>query len=305
MNIKKILLFCLLIIFLPYIIVNLFIRNDEITFIFNSNSVVRVYREKKQVIDMVPIEQYVIGVLAGEMPVSFEMEALKAQAVASRSYVMFQMMKNKKKDYDVVDTVSNQVYLDVDDQKEKWKEQYVDNSNRIKEAVLSTNSEYLVYDNQIVEALFFSTSTGMTENSEDVFSSNVPYLRSVVSSWDEISPAFKDSKTFSKKEFYKLLGLNYQEHLNFEVKEVTSTGRIIRASINEKEFTGKEIASKLQLRSTFFDIIEYDDAIIVNTRGYGHGVGMSQYGAQGMANDGYTYDEILKYYYSGVDIKKY
>lgn len=305
MNIKKILLFCLIIMAIPYIIVNLFIRNDEIKFHFSSNSVVRVYRQKSDRVDKVPIEQYVIGVVSGEMPVNFEMEALKAQAVASRSYVMFQMERNKNKDYDVVDSVKNQVYLDTDEQKERWHDDYIENANKIKQAVLSTAGEYLIYDGKIVEAMFFSTSTGMTENSEEVFSNNVPYLRSVVSSWDEISPAFKDSKTFSKKAFYEELGLDYQEKLNVQIMEVTSTGRVLKLLINNNLFTGKEVYSKLHLKSTFFEILEYDDSIVVNTRGYGHGVGMSQYGSQGMAKEGYKYDEILKYYYSGVDIKKY
>ena len=110
--IKKILLFSCLIVLIPYIIVSIFIRNDNITFNFSSNSVVRIYREKMDKIEIVPIEEYVVGVLAGEMPVSFSEEALKAQAVASRSYVMKQIERNIKKEYDVVDTVKNQVYLD-------------------------------------------------------------------------------------------------------------------------------------------------------------------------------------------------
>ena len=305
MNIKKILLFSLLIMVIPYIIVNVFIRNDEITFNFSSNSIVRVYRNQTGKIERVPIEEYVVGVIAGEVPVSFEIDALKAQAVASRSYVMYQMQRNKNKDYDVVDTVSNQVYLDYEDMKERWKEDYINNVNKIKTAVIETAGEYLEYDGKVVEAMFFSTSTGMTENSEDVFSSEVPYLRSVVSTWDEISPAYTDSKKFSKDEFYNLLDLDYKEKLNVEVTNSTSTGRIKEIKINNKIFTGKDVSSKLKLRSNFFTIDEYDDCIMVSTKGYGHGVGLSQYGAQGMALDGYKYDEILKYYYSGVEIKKF
>ena len=305
MSIKKMLLFSFAIFLFPYIIVNIFIRNDELTFNFNSNSVVRVFREKTQTIDRVPIEEYVVGVISGEVPVSFELEALKAQAVASRTYVMFQMQKNLKNDYDVVDTVNNQVYLDNEILKEKWGEDYTSNINKMRQVVLDTTGEYLEYDGKIVEALFFSTSTGMTENSEEIFSSEVPYLRSVVSSWDEISPIYTDTKSLKKEEFYNLLKLKYQENLKIEIISKTSTGRIQEIKINDKLFTGKDICSSLKLRSTFFDIIEYDDKIVVNTKGYGHGVGMSQYGAQGMAKEGYTYDEILKYYYSGVEIKKF
>lgn len=305
MNIKKILLFSLLVILIPYIIVNLFIRSDEITFNFSSNSIVRVYREETGKIDRVPIEEYIVGVLSGEMPASFNPEALKAQAVASRTYVMYQIQKNIEKDYDVVDTVNNQVYLDNEELKEKWGEDYLKNINKIKQVVLDTSGQYLEYNGEVVEAVFFSTSTGMTENSEEIFSTEVPYLRSVVSTWDEISPVYTDTKEFKKEEFYNLLDLDYQEKLNIEILSNTSTGRVQEIIINGKIYTGKEVCSKLSLRSTFFEIIEYDDVILVNTKGYGHGVGMSQYGAQGMALEGYTYEEILKYYYSGVEIKKF
>ena len=166
---KKILLITLLIIIIPYLIVNIFIRDDEIKFEFVKNLEVRVKREETDSIDNVPFEEYIIGVLAGEMPITFELEALKAQAVAARSYVMKKLEQNYKKDYDVVDTVNNQVYLDNDYLKEAWKENYVTNINKIKQAVLETEGEYLEYKGKVVEAFFFSTSVGATENSEEVF----------------------------------------------------------------------------------------------------------------------------------------
>ena len=153
--IKKILLFSFLIIFIPFLIVSIFIRNDEIVFNFSINSIVRVYREKTGVIDNVPIEEYIVGVLAGEMPISFEIEALKAQAVASRSYVMKQIEKNINNNYDVVDTVMNQVYLDKNYLMSVWNESYIDNINKIKLAVLSTRGEYLSYNGKVAEAMFF------------------------------------------------------------------------------------------------------------------------------------------------------
>ena len=152
---KKILLFSFAVLIIPYIIVSIFIRNDEITFNFSSNSVVRVYREDSGVINVVPIEEYVVGVLAGEMPVDFELEALKAQAVAARSYVMIQMERNAYKDYDVVDSVTNQVYLDSDYLMKVWSNSYTDNINKIKTAVLSTKGEYIAYNGRVAEALFF------------------------------------------------------------------------------------------------------------------------------------------------------
>ena len=305
MSIKKILLFSCLIFIIPFIIVNVFIRDDEITFNFNSNSIVRVYREDKNIIERVPIEQYVIGVLAGEIPITFDKEALKAQAVASRTYVMYHIQGSKDKDYDVVDTVANQVFKSEDDLKEKWQDKYTENMNKIKEAVLATSGEYLTYDGKVIESFFFSTSVGYTENSEDVFSQALPYLRSVESKWDEISPVYKDSVDFTKLEFFSQLELAYMESLNIEVLEQTQTGRVKKIRINNKEFTGKEVCGKLKLRSTCFTIREENGMVKIDTKGFGHGVGMSQYGAQGMALEGYKYTDILKYYYQGVNIDKF
>lgn len=301
---KKILLITLLVVFIPFFIVNLFVRTDEIKFHYVSNKVIRVKDVSADKIVEVPFEEYVKGVLAGEMPTSFELEALKAQAVAARSYALIQMKKNESKDYDVVNTVDNQVYLSDETLKEKWKDEYVSKVNKLKTAVTETKGEYLTYNGEIAETLFFSTSTGKTENSEEVFSSKVPYLRSVVSTWDESSPAYEDTASFDLKDFYNKLGLEYSDKISFEVLEKTSTGRNKKVKINGVEFNGRDVATKLKLRSNYFDIIQNNDKVTITTKGFGHGVGMSQYGALGMAKEGYTYDKILKYYYQGTEIKK-
>ena len=302
---KKLLLFSCLIIFTPVIIVSIFIRNNEITFNFSNNTIVRVYREKTKNIEYIPIEEYVVGVLAGEMPVNFELEALKAQAVASRSYVMKQIEKNVNKEYDVIDTVTNQVYLDSEDLLAVWSSSYVLNVNKIKEAVLQTKGEYLFYDNKVAEALFFSTSPGITENSEEIFISKEPYLRSVSSKWDEISPLYSTTHTYTLTEFYNILNIKYKNNLNIDITQKTSTGRLKKIKINNTEFTANYICSKFSLNSTYFEIIQEGTNVIIKNKGYGHGVGMSQYGAEGMARMGHTYDQILKYYYKDIEIKKF
>ena len=223
-----------------------------------------------------------VGVLAGEMPINFEIEALKAQAVAARSYVMKQIERNIKKDYDVVDSVMNQVYLDKSYLMSVWKENYDDNINKIKLAVLSTKGEYLEYNGQVAETLFFSTSTGVTENSEEIFTNAFPYLRSVDSHWDEISPVYTSSTTFSLSEFYSKLSLEYNDKLTVEILETTTTGRIKKLKINNKIFNANVVCSYLGLRSTYFEIIQDGTKVIIKNKGFGHGVGMSQYGAQGM-----------------------
>ena len=303
--IKKILLFSCLIVFIPLIIVSIFIRNDEITFNFSSNTIVRVYREDSGKIESVPIEEYIVGVVAGEMPISFQNEALKAQAVASRSYVMKQIEKNINNEYDVVDTVMNQVYLDRKHLMSAWNDLYDDNINKIRLAVISTKGEYLSYNGQVAESLFFSTSPGITENSEEIFVSKEPYLRSVSSTWDEISPIYSTTFTYSLYEFYNMLNIKYDDVLNVEIIESTSTGRIKKIKINDIEFSGNYICSRLSLNSTYFEIIQDSTKVVIKNKGYGHGVGMSQYGAEGMARAGYTYDQILKHYYQNIEIKKF
>lgn len=303
--IKKILLFSLLIILIPYIIVSLFLSNDEITFNFSSNSIVRVYREEKDIIDEVPLEEYVVGVLAGEMPVNFELEALKAQAVAARSYVMTKIEENYKKDYDVVDTVTNQVYLDKEYLMSVWQDSYIDNINKLKMAVLSTKGEYLSYNGKVANALFFSTSSGMTENCEDVFDAKVEYLKSVDSHWDTTSPIYTTNTTFTLTDFYSKLGLSYSGALNINIIKKIDTGRIMKIKINNKEFTGDDVRFKLGLRSAYFEIKQEQEKVIITCKGFGHGVGMSQYGANGMAKEGYNYQDILTHYYTNIEIKNY
>ena len=303
---KKIFFATLLIILIPYILITVFIKEpEEVKFKYMSNMTIRIKRNSTGNIDVVPIEEYIVGVVSGEVPISFEMDALKAQAVAARSYVLKQLEYNKNKDYDVVDTVMNQVYLDSDQLKNRWGNDYESNLNKAKAAVLETKGEYLDCNGSVVEALFFSTSTGYTENSGEIFPTQQPYLKSVASLWDaEVSPVFNDYFHFSLADFYRLLGVEYRDNVYVEVISTTSTGRIKQIKINNKVFSGNQVQYLLGLRSTFFTITQNGNSVDINTKGFGHGVGMSQYGAEGMALNGYKYDEILKYYYQGVEIKK-
>ena len=301
-NLKKVLLFCLLIILIPVIVVKTFIKTDEIKFEYKENMSVRVKRSNEE-IQKIPLEEYIVGVLAGEMPITFKEEALKAQAVAARTYVLKKMSYNIKNDYDVVDTVMDQVYLDNDRLKDSWKDNYINNINYLRKVVLETNSEYMTYKDDIIEAFYFSTSSGKTENSEDVFINSVPYLRSVDSSWDNISPVYEETKYFTTYDFFSKLNIKYSNNLNIEYIDKTDTGRIKTIKINNVIKTGKEVTNSLNLRSTHFTIEKINDIIKIQTKGYGHGVGMSQYGAEAMARLGYNYQDILKHYYQGIEIK--
>lgn len=304
---KKILYITILLIIVPLFTILIMnqnrIKRETINYKFEKNVTVRVLRDEKNKIEKIPLEKYLVGVVAGEMPVSYELEALKAQAVAARTYTLKKMETNKQKNYDVVDTTNDQVYLEEEYLKTTWKETYENRISKIKKAINETEGEYLTYDGKIIKAFFFSTSSGKTENCKDVFGENLPYLISVSSTWDENSPSYLDKKTFSKKEFYEKLNLPYQEKLNIEIKR-NDTNSINIITINNTDIKGIEFRSKLSLKSTNVDIIEEDDNVLIISKGFGHGVGMSQYGAQEMAKQGYKYSEILKYYYQGTEFKK-
>ena len=303
---KRIIVFILLMIFIPFFIVIIYNKNfKEIELNYINTIYIRVKRMGNNEIEIIPLEEYIVGVLAGEMPIDFDMEALKAQAVASRSYALKRMEYNKEKEYDVVDSIMNQVYLDNDYLKEAWGSNYVRNINKLRKAVNGTIDEYLEYDGKVVDALFFSTSNGYTEDSINIFGFDCNYLRSVESPWDkEVSAAYFTKKVIPLTEFYSKLEIPYDKNLNIIIKKRSSTNRILLLNINNVDFKGTDIYNKLSLRSTDFAIELQGDTISITTKGYGHGVGMSQYGALGMAKAGYTYSQILSHYYQNTQIAK-
>lgn len=304
---KKIILYIVVLISIPFFVANFFKEKKEelIELDYLSNIIVRVKREDNSV-ENVFLEEYVVGVVAGEMPASFDLEALKAQSVASRTYVLKKMLDNKNNDYDVLDTVSNQVYLDNEQLKEKWGEDYVLYLNKIRSAVNETSMEYLEYSGGIIDAMYFSTSNGYTEDSGVVFANSLPYLKSVESVWDEgVASAFNFTTSISLQEFYERLGIDYLDNLNVEVLERSSSNRIVKLKINGVEFNGRDVYNKLGIRSCDFVFTQVGNNVEISTKGYGHGVGMSQYGAYGMAKSGYNYRDILFHYYSGANIVKY
>ncbi len=238
------------------------------------------------------LENYLIGVLASEMPASFELEALKAQAVASRSYVYSRELK-------VDDTTSSQVYQNDDVLKEKWQDSYDMNLAKIKEAVVSTKGQVLVYDQQIIHAYFFSSSNGKTNNSEDYWTTPYPYLVSVDSHYDDIKQDNRRTKAFT---FDELSQIFKEAFISMEIISHYENDYVKEVRVNDKIYSGRAVREMCELSSSSFQIERNEVGIIFTTWGSGHGVGMSQYGAQGMALEGYDYIEILKHYYQGVEI---
>ena len=247
------------------------------------------------------LEDYVIGVVAGEMPASFSMEALKAQAVASRTFAMYKMSINN--DYVLSTTINDQVYLTMEAMRNKWGDDFLYYYNRVKDAVLATEGEILTFDGNIASTYYFAISNGYTDDALTVFREDKDYLVSVESPWDKNYRAYSSTYTLSKTSFCSKLGITCDTvNISDVVRANNQYARSI--TINGTTFTGLEVFNKLSLRSTDFTITVSGDNVSIETLGFGHGVGMSQYGAEGMAADGYTYQDILKYYYLDTEITK-
>ena len=245
-------------------------------------------------VNYVDLDEYLLGVVAGEMPANFEKEALKAQVVASRTYVY-------NRNLSVDNTTNTQVYLDDSEMKKKWGDNYNEYYEKIKSAVAETKNKVMMYQGDYISALFFSSSNGYTENVEDYFdSSALPYLRSVDSHWDlTIDPKNTRQMTFTKSELESKFSC---EHLDFNIIGYKKSGRVETLSVGGKNYSGREVREKLGLPSSCFTIDYANGKYTFTTKGSGHGVGMSQYGAQAMALDGASYKDILNHYYTGIEI---
>lgn len=264
---------------------------------------VPVMRSNENKVEHVPLETYVERVVASEMPIEFELESLKAQSLAARTYIVNHMMKEENGELSsVTDTTSHQVYKDEQDLRKLWGSHYEENMKKIKSAVADTKGEILTYEDAPILPAFFSTSNGYTENSEDYWDSQLPYLRSVKSDWDKDSPKFLDQKVFTIDQVADALNINLpHKKLSIEMSR-TNSNRVEKLTIGDHTFSGREVREKLNLQSSDFSIKQNDQHLIFTTKGYGHGIGMSQYGANGMAKEGKTYKEIVEYYYKDVEI---
>lgn len=307
------------ILIIPTLIVTPFLKDDQQTIDMiekeqdmkqkkspsSSQVSVAVMRMNAEKIEDVPLEEYVAGVVASEMPVdTFELEALKAQGLAARTYIVNQMLlQNDDSESNVTDTTSDQVYKSEEELRELWGNDFNDHMKKLTEAISATEGEILTHEQTPIFPAFFSTSNGYTENSEDYWENELPHLRSVPSPWDEESPNFLDQKVFTRKEVEEALNIKLPGQAQIKVElERTESQRVSQLNIEGEQFTGREIREKLGLHSSDFTIEQNNDHLIFTTKGYGHGIGMSQYGANGMAKEGKTYEEIVEYYYKNVEI---
>lgn len=260
-----------------------------------SEQLITVYRTGGEVISL-SMTDYLVGVVAAEMPASFPVEALKAQAVVARTYTLRSLESGRK----LTDSTSTQVYKDNSQLRNLWGSEYDKYYSKIYNAVTSTENIAIYYNGNYIDAVYHSTSNSYTENAENVWGNSIPYLQSVSSSWDQSASSYYKTITKEEATIINLLGIENLDTI--EILERNSSGRVEKVQMGSKIFSGVELRGILGLRSADFEITKDNEVITITTKGYGHGVGMSQYGAKGMAEEGYNYIDILKYYYTNVDV---
>lgn len=256
---------------------------------------ITLYRSNGEILNLT-INEYLIGAVAGEMPASFNIEALKAQAVVSRTY----LLKRIKNNNIIIDSTMQQVYKDNNELKNMWKNDFDKYYSKIKKAVLDTDKIAIYYNGDYIDALYHSTSNGYTLNSENVWSNAIPYLKGVESKWDLNASSYL--KNTNKDIAYVLSLFGIDDINKIQIVSRDDTNHVKEIKVGDKIYKGTTFRSLLKLRSTDFDIMVNDNSVVFITRGFGHGVGMSQYGANGMANEGYNYIDILNHYYTNVSI---
>lgn len=312
------LIFTLLII-IPIIILKSYTPNNSKPNNFNPEKIktVKVYIYDEDKVEPMNLDDYIKGVVAAEMPATFEIEALKAQAVAARTYTLDKIVKAQTEVQEAHkggDICTNFAHCQAWKSKEKLKDTwgiigYYKYWNKICRAVDETSGLIVTYNGELINPLFHSTSGGKTENSEEVFSTELPYLKSVVSLGEEASPKFYGRVTLMFDQFKNKLSeiaqgivLSKKDIPDIKVLQESEGGRIKSIQIGNKLFDGKEIRNIFSLNSTNFKITLEGSKVIIDTIGYGHGVGMSQFGANYMASQGNSFKDILKYYYKDTEV---
>ncbi len=257
---------------------------------------------------------YLVGCVACEMPPTYHEEALKAQAVAAYTNLV-RMKKSPDKALngaDISDSPSkHQGYYDEAARREKWGDKYDAYNEKVTSAVTSVIGEIIEYDGSPISAAYCAICPGRTESAENIWGGSIPYLQSVVSSGDKLSPDYSSAVVLSTEQVREMtasdseisLSDNPEEWLtNIETTD-TKTGVVKSLTVGGKTLTGMEARNMFSLRSPSFTVAYADGSFTFNVSGYGHCVGMSQYGADYMARQGSSYKEILEHYYKGAQVK--
>ena len=250
-------------------------------------------------------EEYLFGVVAGEMPALYEEEALKAQAVCAYTFLKWRQKENRDKDYDITDNYQiDQCYISKTEAFEKWGAKADEYEQKINSVIESVKGEILTYNGEIILSVYHAVSGGVTESAKNVWGKDYPYLQSVSSIGDKLSPNYITTTDATKENIESGFGITVPTGLKgtFTDFKRTEAGCVKTLRIGGKEFTGSEVREILKLKSTNFSVSLKDNTFTFTVYGYGHGVGMSQNGANYMAQQGSDYKEILSHYYTGTKI---
>lgn len=253
------------------------------------------------------LNAYLTNVVLGEMPACFDQEALRAQAIVARTYTLKHKLTDWKHDEGALCTDANCCQAYCEDQTYLQAGHSLEELEKVRQAVVSTGYQVLTYQNELIDATYFSCAGDRTEAAVAVWGTDVPYLQSVESPGEEISDYYLDTVSFSVEEFAMRLGIEMTEdsHLQMGSIHYTEGGGVDTMQICGKTYRGTEIRQLLGLRSTDFQILVTGETVTVTTQGYGHRVGMSQYGAQAMALEGNGYAQILIHYYPGTTLESW
>lgn len=264
--------------------------------------------------EQMTLERYLTGVVRGEMPASFEMEALRAQAAAERSYVYYQLAAGRKDAHPDADFCTDHTccsaYLSETAAREKWGGDFAPWNTRVEQAVSDTDGQVVLYNGRPILAVFHSSSAGRTAAAGDVWSGDLPYLVSVDSpEGEETVPNYYSTVTFTAAEAKEKLLAAYPElKLSgtpdrwFGAAAENGSGRVETVSVGGTDIEGTELRRIFGLRSACFTVAADSESVTFRVTGYGHGVGMSQYGANQLAREGKTWQEILEWYYTGATV---
>ncbi len=255
------------------------------------------------------MEEYLVSVVAGEVYPTYNEEALKAQAVAARTYLVYKINGGGCANGGDICTESThcQAYKSDETMRSQWGEKYQEYHDNIKNAVYDTLGEVIKYDGKPICALYHSSSVGKTEDCVAVFGGTYPYLKSVSTSISENNSEYQKETVFTKSEFLEKINKSFSldlEKIDIKIISYTSSGRVSTLKLGDKSVKATALRKALGLRSTDFTFENNGDSITFIMKGFGHGVGLSQVGAQEMAKNGKTYKEILTHYYTGTNIEK-
>lgn len=270
----------------------------------NKNSTVVISDMNGENKEETELFDYIVGTVAAEMPASFEKEALKAQAVAAYTYQKYLREKGTEV---ITDGSIHQEYRTDEELKKLWGEDYEKYKAKIENAVESVYGEFLIYNGETVPALYHAISPGNTESSEVIFGRKVNCLSGVTAPGDRLSPRYSEEISFTKKEAVDIFSekgikLSEKSEKLMEVKSCTDNSYPTEIEVGTKKLCGKDIREYFSLPSPFFEVTESSSEVVFTVYGRGHGVGMSQYSADYMARQGFTYKDILLHFYKGAEI---